>query len=281
MTGDTLRLEYLFTDPPYDPSAAPADYDMLCLESGGAELYGEIMWPDGSFQGNRPCVILAHGYPGVARNDDLAFALRRTGCVVVTVHHRGAWGSQGKYLTSNCVQDVINLCAYVQSPPFCAKYHTDPGALFLVGHSMGGNSVLQAARHVGGIRGVVLLTPYDPTRLLRDGNEAGLMPLLQTGYILHSDGLDAILRDMQVHLDEYAFENAYPDVKDQNICCITGTLDDIAPREMVAPLWARLSAHETAAIQRLVELPVAHGLCGSRITVIQTVAQFLSDVCNS
>lgn len=281
MTKNPLRLEYLFTDPPYDPSVAPADYDMLHFESDGAELYGEIMWPDGSFSGKRPCVILAHGYPGVARNDDLAFALRRIGCVVVTVHHRGAWGSQGKYLISNCVRDVINLCAHVRSPGFCEVYHTDPDAVFLIGHSMGGNSVLQAARRVKGIRGLVLLTPYDPTRLLRDGNEAGLMPLLQTGYILRSDGLGTILQDMREHLDDYSFENAYPDVKDQNICCITGTLDDIAPREMVLPLWEQLSAHKTKAIQRLAEFPVSHGLCGSRIAVIQTAAQFLYDVCGS
>ena len=73
-----LKLEYLLRDRPYDPAVAPADYDMLCVKSGGAELYGEILWPDGGFQGPRPCVLLCHGYPGVARNDDLAAALRRS-----------------------------------------------------------------------------------------------------------------------------------------------------------------------------------------------------------
>lgn len=278
MTGQ-LALEFLFKDRPYDPAVSPADYDMLCVKSGESELYGEIMWPDGGYGDQRPCVIISHGYPGVARNDDLAFALRRIGCVVITMHHRGAWGSQGNYLISNCVQDVVNLCVHVQSPGFCETYHTDPRAVFLIGHSMGGNSVLQTSRRVKGIRGMVLLTPYDPTRLLRDGNEAGIMPLLRTGRILHSDGLDAILRDIRGHLDDYAFENAYPDIKDQNICCMTGTLDTIAPPWMVTPLWSRLTAHKTDAIQRLVELPAAHGLCGSRIAVIQEAARFLDDVC--
>lgn len=280
MTEHPLRLEYLFSDPPYDPAVSSADYDMLCVESSGAELYGEIMWPDGSFAENRPCVILAHGYPGVARNDDLAFALRRIGCVVVIMHHRGAWGSQGKYLISNCVQDIIRVCAHVQSRGFCETYRTDPGAIFLAGHSMGGNSVLQAARRVRNIRGLVLLAPYDPACFLQRGDEARLMALLRTGYILHSDGLDAILRDIRGHMADYAFESAYPDVRDQNICCITGTLDQIAPPWMVAPLWSRLAAYRTDAVQRLVELPVSHGLCGGRIEVIKTVAQFLWDVCN-
>ncbi|WP_298029214.1 S9 family peptidase [uncultured Dysosmobacter sp.] len=279
MTKSPLRMEYLFADPPYDPAVSPADYDMLCVESSGAELYGEIMWPDGSFSQGRPCVVLVHGYPGVARNDDLAFALRRIGCVVITMHHRGAWGSQGKYLISNCVQDVVRICTHVQSRGFCESYHTDPHAVFLVGHSMGGNSVLQAARRIKGIRGLVLLAPYDPTCFLQRGEGARLMKLLRTGYILRSDGSGAILRDIQGHLADYAFGNAYPDIKDQNICCITGTLDQIAPPWMAAPLWNKLAVHETTAIQRLVELPVSHGLCGGRIAVIEIVARFIDDVC--
>ena len=43
--SEQLSLEYLFKDRP--PAATPADYDMLCVKVGGAELYGELMWPDG------------------------------------------------------------------------------------------------------------------------------------------------------------------------------------------------------------------------------------------
>lgn len=272
-----LDLAYLFRDRPYDPAVSPADYDMLCVKSGEDELYGEIMWPDSAWGGQRPCVILCHGYPGVARNDDLAFALRRIGCVVIVMHHRGAWGSQGSYLVSNCVQDVVNIFAHVRSPAFREIYHTDPGAVFLMGHSMGGNSVLQAARRLKEVRGLVLLAPYDPTSFLRAGEESAILPLLRTGRILHSDGLEAILRDIRGHLEDYAFENAFPDLRDQNICCFTGTLDTIAPPWMITPFWSRLAARKTNAVQRLIELPVAHGLCGSRITVIQETARFLAD----
>ena len=273
-----LRLEYLLRDRPCDPAVTPADYDMLCVKSGGAELYGEILWPDGGFQGPRPCVLLCHGYPGVARNDDLAAALRRVGCVVAVMHHRGAWGSQGKYLVSNCVEDAAVLAAYMRSPAFYKTYHTDPDALFLIGHSMGGSSVLQAARRIRGLRGLVLLTPYDPTAYLRQGREEALLPLLETGRILHSDGLDVILRDMRAHVEEYPFAKAFSDVKDQNLLFITGTLDTIAPAWMVTPLWEQLAAHPTSAVQRLVELPAAHGLCGCRIAASEAVAAVMDDV---
>ena len=69
-----LKLEYLLRDRPYDPAVAPADYDMLCVKSGGAELYGEILWPDGGFQGPRPCVLLCHGYHVQRRLLHLHFA---------------------------------------------------------------------------------------------------------------------------------------------------------------------------------------------------------------
>lgn len=276
--SEQLSLEYLFKDRP--PAAAPADYDMLCVKVGGAELYGELMWPDGNYKKDRPCVILCHGYPGIARNDDLAFTLRRIGCVVLTPHHRGAWGSEGTYLISNCIEDTIHLYNYVQSGSFCQKYQVDPRSVFLVGHSMGGNSVLQAARKIWDLRGLVLLAPYDPTRFLRDGNEAPLRELLETGYILHSDGIGAILEDLKRHLEDYAFENAYSDIKNLNICCFTGTLDTIAPPWMVKPLWSRLAAHKTEAVQRLLELLSSHGFCDSRITVIRETASFLSDILN-
>lgn len=274
-----LRMKYLFSDRPYDPNVPPADYDMLCVDSHGSKIYGELMWPDGGFSAERPCVILSHGYPGVARNDDLAFALRRIGCVVATIHHRGAWGSQGSYLVSNCVEDVIQVCRHVRRPAFCERYRVDPNAIFLVGHSMGGNSVLQAARQLPWIRGLVLLAPYDPTWHLRTGNPTELISLLQCGYILHWGGIGGILRDIQQHLEDYPFENAFNRLKDQNICCVLGTLDKISCREMVQPLWEKLNAHQTPAVQQLVEFPAAHGLCGYRIAMIREVAGFLESVC--
>ena len=275
-----LKMEYLFADRPNKPTVRPADYDMLCVDSHGSQIYGELLWPDGGFVARRPCVLLFHGYPGVARNDDLAFALRRIGCVVAVMHHRGAWGSQGSYLISNCVEDVVSVCRHVQSRAFCRQYRVDPDAVFLAGHSMGGNSVLQAARQLRGVRGLVLLAPYDPTWHLRVGNPMELLSLLRTGYILHSDGTGAILRDIQAHLADYPFENAFEWVKDQNLCLVLGTRDTITRHEMVLPLWERLKAHETPAVQRMFQLPAAHGLCGCRMAMIQAVAEFLETVCD-
>ena len=110
---DRLLLQYLFEDGPFLRETALPDYDTLDIVSHGCHLYGEILWPDGGFGQLRPCVILLHGFPGSARNDDLAHALCRIGCVVLIPHHRGAWGSEGEYLISNCVEDAVTLADYV------------------------------------------------------------------------------------------------------------------------------------------------------------------------
>lgn len=48
---------------------------------------------------------------------------------------------------------------------------------------------------------------------------------------------------------------------------------------MILPLWQTLRPRDSSAIQHLVQLPAAHGLCGCRTAVIQTAAQFVAMVC--
>lgn len=166
-----IRLQYLFQDRPCDPETELSDYDSLDLVSNGCHLYGEIMWPDGSYSAPRPCVVLFHGFPGSARNDDLAHALCRIGCVVLTPHHRGAWGSEGSYLVSNCIEDALAIAGQIRSEGFRHRYHIDPDAVFLIGHSMGANTVIHAARRLAWLRGIVALTPLIPSVTFKMGRK--------------------------------------------------------------------------------------------------------------
>lgn len=275
-----FQPEFLFEDTP--EGIIPSDYDTLDFVSCGSHLYGQLLWPDGRFPEKRPCVILLHGFPGAARNDDIAQALCRAGCVVIVPHLRGAWGSEGKYLVSHCVEDAINLANYARSPEFTAKYHTDPNCIFLGGHSMGGNNTLAAARHLPWLRGLFLLAPFDPTRNLRNGEIEFFDTLMKESRLLHCDGPDAIREDILAHMQDFAFEEAFDALKDQNICCLEGSLDDLASEaKMVAPLWEKLEAHDTRAIQRLIRYPLYHGLLGMRMTIIRDLASFMADVMNA
>ena len=271
-----VQLQYLFQDKPYCPEAQLSDYDTLNIISAGCRLYGSIMWPDGSYSAPRPCVVLLHGFPGSAPNDDLTHALCRIGCVVLTPHHRGAWGSEGNYLVSNCIEDTINIAGYVRSEAFCRQYNVDPNAIFLMGHSMGGNTVIHASKSLPWLRGIAVLTPYDPMHSLRAGREEELRELLEQGVILHSEGLEAIFQDILAHQGELGFEKAFEALKDQNVFCAAGSRDACAPAgQMFLPLWSKLQAHETKAVQRFVEYPAGHGLLGCRSALIREVAQFL------
>ena len=201
-----LNPEYLFKDKDRHNPSALSDYDTLDFVSSDQHIYGEIMWPDGEYSDPRPCVIMLHGFPGSARNDDIAHALCRIGCVVMVPHHRGAWGSEEK-----------------------RKY---------------------------------------------------LTTLLEEGKILQSDGAEYIYQDVERHRSQMNFEKAFDKIKDQNILCLAGEYDSCAPvSEMVRPLWNKLEAHNTQAIQRLIIYPAEHGLLGCRISAITEIADFLTEIC--
>lgn len=274
-----IQLQYLFRDKPCGTGMELADYDTLELISHGCRLYGEIMWPDDGTPPPRPCVVLFHGFPGSARNDDLAHALCRAGCVVLIPHHRGAWGSEGEYLISNCIEDAVVIAETVRGEPFRRRFRTDPDAVFLIGHSMGANTVIHAARRLPWLRGIVVLTPFDPIRLLRDHEEAQLRELLQQGRILRSAGPEALFQDILAHRDCLGFENAFEALKQQNLFCGVGTEDRCAPAEqMFLPFWRLLRERPSGTIQRFVEYPAGHGLLGCRTALVQDIAIFLRDV---
>lgn len=280
--SSNLNLSFLFSDPEeLDPTALP-DYTTLDFISNGSHIYGEIMWPAKNFPKPHPCVIMLHGFPGTARNDDISHALCRIGCVVIVPHNRGAWGSQGKYLITNCIEDAVNLAEYAHSKEFTEKYNVDPDQIFLLGHSMGANSALNAGRKLDWIRGIIMLTPYDPTRYLNRAKESYFRSLLEEGKILQSDGINAIYEDVVVNKDEIAHPKAFEQVQDKNMIVIGGTYDSVSPiNEMILPLWKLLENHKTNAVQKRLEYPTEHGLFGRRINVINEIANFIETVLNS
>jgi len=278
---NNLQLQYLLRDKRCPAGTPLSDYDTLTVESAGCTLYGQIMWPDGEYAEMRPCVALFHGLPGSARNDDLAHALCRIGCVVLTPHNRGAWGSDGTYLPSNCVEDAVNIANFIRSPEFCGRYRVDPDSIFLVGHSMGGNTVLNAGKTLPWLRGLILMAPFDPTRFLRNGEPEKLRAAFaqfENQRCIRCAGTDSLFRDALAHMDAFAFESAYEQIKDQNVLFMEGEYDDCAPAgQMIEPLSKLLKRHKTNAVQRVRHYPAAHGLLGCRTEIIRDAASFLSD----
>lgn len=270
-----LHTEYLFEDKP-QKNMAQADYTCLDFVSSGSHIYGQILWPDDSYDSPRPVAIICHGYPGTSRNDDIAYALQRIGFVVLTPHHRGAWGSEGKYLVSNCVEDIVNLAEYVHSESFTQKYNTDPDSIVLIGHSMGGNNVINASAKLPFVKNIVGITPFNPGYYILNNEKDTLYDVLKDGYPLNSDGIDSILEDIRKNAAEYEFGASLSRIMDKNILIIVGEYDNIAPPEnTVAGFWNNaIFSSDSSCVHSYLTLPSGHGLNSHRQAMISAIGEF-------
>jgi uncharacterized protein len=129
-----------FADPigedPAAAVAARAAMEELSIDSHGAALYGVFYRAAGA--GAHGTVVLLHGFPGFEQNEDLAQVLRRAGWNALIFHYRGAWGSEGAFSFSHCVEDVQEVLKYLRTPVVAARLNADPQRLVLIGHSVGG-----------------------------------------------------------------------------------------------------------------------------------------------
>ena len=272
-----LKTENLFRDDSVQTAKTVSDYDALVFKSGGSEIYGQILIPDRSFGARRPCVLMFHGFAGFGRFDDIGQALCRTGCVVLIPHHRGAWGSQGKYSVSNCVQDAVGLVKYVKSPEFQKKYHIDPDAVFLIGHSMGGNTVLNAAAEVPGVRGIVMLAPCDIGTMYRQTPKDKMkFFLVDNGLeVLRTDGFEAVYADLGRHAEQYAFPNAAKKLKNVRLFLVTGEWDTCISNDLLKVFYDATRSNKTLPSCSFKSYPARHGLMGVRTELSKDIADFI------
>lgn len=139
----------------------------LNIPSAGSLLQGFIYKAGGS--GKHPTLLLLHGYPGNERNLDLAQVIRARGWNVVYFDYRGSWASQGSFSFKNCVEDVVNVAAFMRK--YADSFHVDTSNMALFGHSMGAWVCLKALQQVPGIKKGFALSTWDiPTTLKHFNN---------------------------------------------------------------------------------------------------------------
>jgi pimeloyl-ACP methyl ester carboxylesterase len=147
------------TDPAPNPSAPTRNVETV-LDSHGSRIDGMFLLASGTDP--HPTVILLHGFPGYEQNMDLAQALRRDGWNVLAMHYRGAWGSQGSFSFSHCMEDVSAMLAYVTQPANAGKFHIDTHHLVVIGHSMGGFLTVAALAQHPELKAGVVITEGSP-----------------------------------------------------------------------------------------------------------------------
>ena len=259
---------------PQDEAELPR-LEALVFDSDGSAIYGQILVPSPRFGNKRPCAIICHGFAGFTRWDDVAHDLCRAGIIVLIPHHRGAWGSEGEYTVSGCIRDAENLANWVMSSDFSEKYGADATSVYLVGHSMGGNSAVNAAARVKNVRGVALIAPCDI------GFMASKMPKLEMLSFLRGEGLDvlhrasddALVDDIYANAAEMIFTNACASLGDRKVFLATGQYDSTVPAPPLDSFWTALPQNPNFHLRKT--YPCGHSMMGCRTELAAALAGFI------
>jgi pimeloyl-ACP methyl ester carboxylesterase len=169
-------------DPAPDPKAPTRNVEAV-MSSRGERLMGTFLLAAGTQP--HETVILLHGFPGYEQNMDLAQALRRDGWNVLAMHYRGAWGSEGSFSFTHCIEDVGAMLVFLKEPGNVAKFHVNTQHIVAIGHSMGGFIMaVTMAQHPEIAAGVVITegSPvHDPEDYFGQGSDpADFAPLAGT-----------------------------------------------------------------------------------------------------
>ena len=261
-------------DPAYSDQSALPYLDALVFDSGGSTIYGQVLVPSSDLGENRPCAILCHGFAGFTRWDDVAHDLCRAGIVVVIPHHRGAWGSEGEYTVTGCVGDAENLARWAQSADFAAKYKTSTNDVWLIGHSMGGNSVLNAAAKMGSVKGVALIAPCDIGYMAGKMNRDELKSFLigEGLHVLHRRSDDTVIDDIENYAYFMRFAVNASKLAKTSVFLATGEYDTVVPSEPLDAFWNALP-QETRRLRK--SYPATHSLMGYRRALARDLIGFI------
>jgi pimeloyl-ACP methyl ester carboxylesterase len=183
-----------------NPSAPTQNIETV-IDSHGSRIMGVFLLASGTQP--HPTIILLHGFPGYEQNIDLAQSLRRDGWNVLAMHYRGAWGSQGNFSFTHCMEDVSTMLAYVTQPANVTKFHIDTHHLVVIGHSMGGFLTIAALAQHPEVKAGVVITEGSPAHDSADyfgskPDPADLAPLAGTS-------LAALQQEAKAHATAWSF----------------------------------------------------------------------------
>lgn len=273
MNSNNAFIEYEEDDQLYLP-----DICELNIISGGCRLYGYMLTPDKRIKGPYPTVIMSHGFPGYTTNNDLEHALMRMGCVVIHMNHRGAWGSEGNYLFTNLKDDLIAVAKWAHNAAIADQYDIDVNNIFLIGHSMGGQTVLNAAKELNFIKGVAAMAAYDIGAAFRYKMEKDLFLMIETeGQCLKMQSASEVYENALINQQELSVLNRYDELIKKNVLLVEASYDTIAPPDkMLKPLANKLE--EAGGKLTYEKLATNHSFIGKRMKLTHIVGRWMEKV---
>lgn len=266
---------YVNQEPDYGDAAQPDSLEWeLCVAED--RIIGEIYLPSGIYDAPHPAVIICHGIPGINCNDDLAQALRRMGCVVIRLCHRGSWGSGGTYSFTHCIEDAVAACRWAREEG-ARLYHIDPDNVFLIGHSAGGSTAINASRQLPFLKGTAAYCFLDHAiALARRNPDSAREGFRRASHILRLSSFEDLWQDHVQHAKEWGFVQAAPYFRERNLLLIGGTQDTRTPPDvMLEPFWQALQAQGTHAVHQKVILETNHSLDTARFALADTMGRWV------
>lgn len=274
-----MKAENAYKDLPYENNENLPETYPLNIISGGKHLYGYLLKPDGRYKKPYTTILMFHGFPGYTTNNDLEYALMRMGCVVIHVNHRGAWGSEGEYLFTNLKDDIVAIAKWAHNPATCEKYEIDPDNIFLVGHSMGGMSVLNAAKEISFVKGVVAMAAYDMGAAFECGLEKELFNMIEIeGQCLHMVSASEVYENANDNYKELAIRHDIEKLENKQVLLVEAAHDTVAPPDkMLKPAYEKLKASGNVTYETI---SGNHGFAGQRIELANVVGKWIESRVN-
>ncbi|MBQ2866000.1 MAG: alpha/beta fold hydrolase [Clostridia bacterium] len=273
-----LDARYLFCDRDNTGAVYGENVHPFTAVSGGSKVYGRIHTPAAFSEGDRtPLAIFLHGFPGLERNMDTPYCLSRAGIAAAYFAFRGVWGSHGDYSFSHLIEDVFAVIDHLVAR--ADTYRIDPERIYLIGHSMGGFTTMNAVAQGAKVRGAVLMCPCDWGGCYIKEREwaLNLLKAKDSGYfkLAHEN---ALLEDIDAHAEEWSFVNLI-DKLPENIPLhfIVGSGDLTTPSgKHVEPVYKMLEAKGRKT--SFTVFPDSHNLPMHRTTLAKKLFDLIEEM---
>ncbi|MDR2056552.1 MAG: alpha/beta fold hydrolase [Desulfovibrio sp.] len=260
--------------------SAPTTMSSFIVNSAGNDLYGIIYIAEG--KGPHPTVLVLHGFPGNEKFLDFAQVLRRAGLNSVFFSYRGAWGSNGDFSYTNCIDDAEALVKFLQDPAIVAKYRIDPEKMIVSGHSMGGFVTLNLAKRLKDVKYFISFSGwnigYYGERQIAGGDEAkekSLAWIAASAAPLKGTSPQALWEEIVRIRESHNLLKYVPELAGKKIFMVAARKDVPCPLEFDhAPLYAALKKAYPKDVEEFI-VDDDHAYSASRIAVIRASLNWL------
>lgn len=269
---------FIFKDIKYECKNDMPYIDKFVIKCKDEKINGYVLVPGKYYNEKRPCIIFFHGFPGYVTNNDIEHALRRGGCVVVHIYHRGSWGSEGKYLFSGLIEDGNGILDFICEDKNIKKYNINRENIYVAGHSMGGMTAINIAAQRKEVKGGIFISPYDFFGVF-DGNSEGMLRQLieDESKCLNIEDKEVLFENAKENMEKQGLKNNIENLHGKKCLFIGAAFDEITPPEkMLRPYFIK----EKNKKHEYYELNGDHSFCSNRIQLTEMIGKWLDKVVN-